>query len=197
MSTVMNETTSNLQLAEVIRRVQAGDSEAYAEVVRTFQRPLRAWISRDCIAGIDGDDLTQRTFITAYEKIDGFTAGTNAFAWLCTIARNHLRDELKCIRRRRLAHPAALDQLAELEASAALEEDQDLDDRHLVALRACLGGLPAAMATLVEERYTHQVPLAELAERLGTSLTAVKARLHDLRRRLRACVTARLAGTGI
>lgn len=178
------------ELDVAIRRVQAGDIEAFALIVRATQRPLRSWLSRDCVPGIDADDVAHRAFITAFNQIHDFTPGGNCFAWLCTIARNHLRDELKRIRRSRAA--GAFDQLAGIEAVEAKDGDE-VDDRRVTALRACLAKLPAAMAELVEHRYQRQVSIADLAVRLGTSLGAVRVRLHHLRRKLRDCVTARLA----
>jgi len=184
---------ADAELAAAIRRVQGGDVEAYAAVVRAFQRPLRSWVSRDCAPGVDADEIAHRAFITAYHQIHDFAPGGNCFAWLCAIARNHLRDELKRVRRSRAA--GALDQLAELEAIRA-EEGEVADDRRLVALRGCLEKLPAAMSELVEHRYLRQTPIAELAAQLGTSLGAVRVRLHHLRRKLQDCVTAHLAAAG-
>jgi RNA polymerase sigma-70 factor (ECF subfamily) len=181
-------------LDEAIRRTQGGDVEAFATVVLAFQRPLRTWLSRDCVPGIDPGDVAHRAFITAFTQIHDFTPGTNCFAWLCTIARNHLRDELKRLHRHRAVPIDALHGLAGLELDHASDGGEPGDERRLAALRACLGKLPALMMELVEMRYTRQAPLGEIAIALGTSLGAVKVRLHHLRGKLHDCMQARLGG---
>ena len=48
------------------------------------------------------DDIAQETFVIAYRKLTMFERGTNFGAWLRTIARNLVRNELRRQGRRRV-----------------------------------------------------------------------------------------------
>lgn len=181
-------------VTEAIRRVQAGDVEAYGVVVAAHQRALRAWVARWCAAGIDPDDIAQRAFVAGYRSLARFS-GTAILPWLCTIARRELLAELK-LRRRDPARPAgSLAELAELEGAAAEHDlpSTELDERRSRALRTCLEQVGGDAAEVLDRRYRRGQPIAEIAAALGASLDAIKARLHWLRGKLHDCVSARLA----
>lgn len=180
-----------LPVDEAVRRVQAGDTEAYTAIVRACQRPLRSWLSRWCIPGIDADEVAQTAFITAYRRIGDFAAGTNFFAWLCAIARNVARDELK--RQRREADRS---RAASVEWQAAWEDlDRGGDDAgRIQALRDCLARLSGASAELVRRYYGEQLGIEQCAQLFGKTATAIKSQLHWLRGKLRACMVARMEG---
>jgi RNA polymerase sigma-70 factor (ECF subfamily) len=173
---------------DAIRRIQQGEAEAFTTVVRAYQQPLRAWTSRWCAPGIEADDIAHRAFIIAFRQIASYTAGGNCFAWLCAIARNVLRDEVKRLKRRPAGSPMAL---AELDA-AADDLERDDDGGRIAALRECLKRLPADGADLVQRHYAAGEPLAQCAMRLGKTLGAVKSHLHWLRGKLHDCVAAKL-----
>jgi RNA polymerase sigma-70 factor, ECF subfamily len=181
-------------VTEAIRRVQAGDVEAYAVVVVAHQRALRAWVARWCAAGIDPDDIAQRAFVAGYRSLARFTEGA-ILPWLCTIARRELLAELK-LRRRDPARPVgSLAELAELEWAAAEHDlpSAELDERRARVLRTCLEQVSGDAAEVLDRRYRRGQPIAEIAAALGASLDSIKARLHWLRGKLHDCVSTRLA----
>ena len=188
---VMPVVPSVAEVAQAIRQVQAGDIEAFSTVVRAYQHPLRAWASRWCVPGIEADDIAHRAFIVAFRGIHDFTADGNCFAWLCTITRNVLRDELKRLRRERSRF---LDGLVAIECSEAIDDltARGGDDRRIEAMRDCLQRLPLDGMELVRRHYTECEPLARIAEQQGKTLAAVKSRLHWLRGKLRDCLVAKL-----
>lgn len=184
----------SLAVAEAIRRVQAGDVEAYAIVVGTHQRALRVWVARWCAAGIDPDDIAQRAFVAGFRSLGRFS-GNAILPWLCTIARRELLAELKQRRRDPTRSLGSLAQLAEIECAAAEDDlDQaDCDARRAVALRLCLKHLGGDGAEVIDRRYARNQSIAAIASALGISEDAIKARLHWLRGKLRECITMRLA----
>jgi RNA polymerase sigma-70 factor (ECF subfamily) len=185
----MDPASLQLSVDDAIRRIQRGEAEAFTIVVRAYQQPLRAWTSRWCAPGIEADDIAHRAFIIAFRQIASYTAGGNCFAWLCTIARNVLRDEVKRLKRAPAGSSMAL---AELDA-AAYDLERDDDGGRIEALRDCLKRLPAEGADLVQRYYAAGEPLAACASRLGKTLGAVKSYLHWLRGKLHDCVSAKLA----
>jgi len=60
---------SSSDLNEHLQRASAGNLDAFAEIIRVFQKPLCAWIVSRCPPNGDADDVAQKTFIAAYNQI--------------------------------------------------------------------------------------------------------------------------------
>lgn len=174
-------------------RVRRGDLEAFAAVVRRFERPLRAWLATHAPPGVDVDDVAQASFIAAYTRLSEYAPGTSFAAWLFTIARYQLQTETTRLRRIADYHSRyAPDLLArELDRRAArLPAEQD---EQLSRLRSCLDAVDDDRRRFLAWRYDEAIPLAEMAERSGRSVAAVKKLLWLLRRQLQECIERQLA----
>ena len=66
--------------------------ECYSILVRQYQKPIFNLMYRVTGSSEDAKDLTQETFIKAYEKLDHFRMGARFFPWLYTIGYNHARN---------------------------------------------------------------------------------------------------------
>ena len=190
-------TATQADLDAAIRRVQTGDTDAFTLLVETYQRGLRTWVARYCPPGVEADEIAHRAFIAGFQSIHRFTGGA-FLPWLCAIARHELLGELKRQKRSRQHPHGSLAELAELERTSALADLEDpqpaeLEQRRVEALRACLAQVQGTAAELLDRRYRLGEDLAAIAAGLGLTLDAVKSRLHWLRGKLHACVTARLA----
>lgn len=179
-------------LEAAIRQVRGGDVQAFAAVVRRFERPLRAWLAAHAPPGVDVDEVAQTTFIAAYSRLDDYAPGTNFAAWLFTIARYQLKTETT--RLRRIADYRsryAPDLLArELDRRSG---EPAADDEKLGFLRECLDALEERRRRFLTWRYDEAIPLAEMAARSGRSVMAVKKQLWLLRRQLQKCVEGKAA----
>jgi RNA polymerase sigma-70 factor (ECF subfamily) len=84
-------------------RAQAGDAGAQAELVRATQGDV--W--RFAAALVDpgsADDLTQETFLRAFQALPSFEGRSGVRTWLLGIARRTCADHLRVVvRRRRLS----------------------------------------------------------------------------------------------
>jgi RNA polymerase sigma-70 factor (ECF subfamily) len=79
--------------AELIARVLTReDQHAFAELVRRYQSPVRAFLTR--MTGGDahlGDDLAQETFLKAWRKLHTYRGTAPFSTWLFGIAVNEFR----------------------------------------------------------------------------------------------------------
>jgi RNA polymerase sigma-70 factor, ECF subfamily len=82
---------------ELIARVQSGnDRNAFAELVRRHQSPLRASIRKMTNGQIElSDDVAQETFILAWQKIKLFRFEAKFSTWLYRIAFNVWQSEVR------------------------------------------------------------------------------------------------------
>lgn len=185
------------ELDRLIDRSKRSDMDAFGEIVRHFERPLRSWIASHCPPGVQADEIAQETFIAAHRRLDQFTTGTRFHSWLFTIARYQLMTETT--RRRRIADyhtrfgPELIDR--ELERRADTRLPEEVTDR-LEALRHCLGELGERGRELIRWRYDDAIPLREMADRTRRSEGAIKKNLFTLRQKLQECVEGRLAIQG-
>lgn len=99
--------------------------------------------------------------------------------WLCTVVRNHCFDQL---RRRR---PLAMDQIAEAETTGAGPACQVAGAEAGHLLWQAVERLPALERAAVQLRYRDGLPYADIAERLGKSVTHIGVILHQALTRLR------------
>jgi RNA polymerase sigma-70 factor (ECF subfamily) len=179
-------------LEAAIRQVRGGDVQAFAAVVRRFERPLRAWLAAHAPPGVDVDEVAQTTFIAAYSRLDDYAAGTNFAAWLFTIARYQLKTETTRLRRIADYRSRYAPDLLARELDRRSDEPT-ADDAQLGFLRECLEAVDDRRRRFLTWRYDEAIPLAEMAERSGRSVMAVKKQLWLLRRQLQECIEGKLA----
>ncbi|MCG6156354.1 RNA polymerase sigma factor [Rubinisphaera margarita] len=175
-----------------IQRVVDGDLDAFAEIIRVCQRPVRAWIVSRCPPGGDADDVAQKTFVAAFNRIDEYESGTDFRAWVFTIARYQLVAECTRLKRKADYHsrfvPHALNQELMRRAEEVAEEPA-----RLTHLRECLKQIEGKSREILDWRYASELPLAEIAQRSKRSVGAIKKHLFVLRQKLHDCIKQRLA----
>src|SRR5579862_845325 len=176
-----------------IARVRAGSVDDYETVVRAFQGRLRGMIANSCPPGLDPDEVAHLAFVEAFRKIDGYAPNTRFFAWICTIARLILLSELRKLRREARSREQYLELVVGDAMESELETGSDLDEERVRALRGCLQSLPDHLREAVQMRYDRDASIENISRRLGKSAGAVKVQLFDSRKKLRDCVTRKLA----
>jgi len=164
---------------ELIAQVRAGDAAAerrlYDRHVDRIYRLAYRLTGDDTLA----QDLTQDTFIRAFERLDGFR-GESAFGtWLHAIAMSVILNGLRKVKRFR-QREADLDDAAAIGADPA---DADPDLKHKLA--RAVDALPQKYKVVFVlhdvEGYTHE----EIGQVLGVPPGTSKAQLFRARARLR------------
>jgi RNA polymerase sigma-70 factor (ECF subfamily) len=177
-------------LGESLRRVLAGDRNAYAEIVAAHQDMLLAYAAFRVPDAALVDEVVQQTFIRAYEQIRDFQADKDFGVWLRSICRFMIMAELKRVSRDRSNKENYQEHLqAQLIGQALETGDSGVDDDVLARLKGCLGKLQQTSRTLVTFRYQELMRVDEIAQRMGQSTTWVATTLFRIRESLRRCLT--------
>ena len=71
-----------------IQNSLAGDTEAYAALVKAYQKMVHAVAFRMTGSFADAEDLTQETFLRAFRQLGSFRAESKFSTWLCQITVN-------------------------------------------------------------------------------------------------------------
>ena len=167
----------------------AESDQEFIRLLTAHQGPVLAYI-RSLMPGFTGaSDILQQTNITLWKKKEVFELGTNFKAWAFAIARNHVMDQRKKLKRN--GWLVFSEDVAELFAAEAEEEEIDQDESFR-ALEVCLSKLRDHDRELVQKRYCESVTLEEYAGQINRSAGTLKARLFKIRAGLRRCLDRQL-----
>jgi len=177
---------------ELIERLQAGDPDAFEELVRTYGGRLLSVARRFVRNDADAQDIVQAAYLSAFRSLPQFEGACLLSTWLHRIVVNTALMKLRTRRRKPEESiepllPAFQDdghhveQFAEWGAPAdVLLERQETR----ATVRACIKQLPDNYREVLLLRDIEELPTQEVARMMNMTPTAVKVRLHRARQAL-------------
>jgi len=181
------------EIESALAKAQAGDPEAYGQVVFAYQARLRLFVARYVLREAWVDDIVQQAFVTAYQNLHKFELRTDFAAWIRAIAFNHLRRELAKASRRQDRERDYVAELTARELSQRMENARPEDDAMLDALRDCVSGLPQKTRALITRYYADGLPLQAIAQELDRAADGLKVTLFRVRAQLKECIQHKVA----
>jgi RNA polymerase sigma-70 factor (ECF subfamily) len=189
----------------LVEKARSGDYGAFEELVKRHQGKTYALALGVLHSAAEAEEVVQETFLSAFEHLDTFRGDARFTTWIYRVATNH------ALMRLRKKRPLAVGGIEELEAAPqaftggtspfdalslwARRPDDALQDREVTrALEASLDGLGAEERALLLARVINDASHEELAHQFGTTVPAIKSRLHRARLRLRQLLDEKLRG---
>jgi RNA polymerase sigma-70 factor (ECF subfamily) len=177
----------------LVRAAQAGDLEAFNQLVTRHERPVfnvALRLLRD--VGL-AEDATQDTFIRAWQNIGTFQTGS-VRSWLYKIATNRAYDMLRASARRPAgsleAEPVEIEPIWTSGGQGEEAPDAHTLRRELsIYLERALTALPEDQRMVVLLVDVQGLDYHEVADTLGTALGTVKSRLSRARAKIRQALT--------
>jgi RNA polymerase sigma-70 factor, ECF subfamily len=170
----------------LIRRAQAGDADAFGELVRRYMR--RAYFSALALVGSREDalDLSQEAFARAFRARRSLDPERPFYAWLYQILRRLCFNFLRDRRRRRTRLEEAGSWLADEAAGrAAPGPDHALEQRETQRrVAAAIERLPAPEREVLALREFEGLTYRDIAQLVGIPAGTVMSRLYSARGRL-------------
>lgn len=176
----------------IIAARDAGDQEAFAELVYSFQDAVYNLCYRMLGERTEAEDATQEAFIRAYNNLHRYDTGRSFKTWLLSIASNHCIDRL----RKRRMHFLSLDEPLPSNMQLALSADQISPEARAVRnerseyIQELLDELAPDDRAGIVLKYWYDYSYAEIAAVLDTTESAVKSRLFRARRALADLLTS-------
>jgi RNA polymerase sigma-70 factor, ECF subfamily len=166
--------------AQLLAQAAAGDSQAFATIVRAHQGYLRKLLARVCKGDTArADDLAQETFVRAWRALPQFRGQSRFRTWLTRLAYSALSAE-------RPGLPAA----TEAEPDFGAHSDFAPGANWRIDLDRALDCLSDAQRHAVLLTYGADLSHSEAAQVLGWPLGTVKTQVQRAKLRLRTELAA-------
>ena len=195
----MSDEAATEEDRQLLTRAQDGDMDAFEALVEAHRDKVFGLALRMTRSDADAAEITQDTFLSAYQHLKDFRGEAAFSSWVHRIAANHA---LMRLRHRRVVQ-AAEDELkgpefTELGSLADYPQSDWSRDAEGKALDAELGRAIQQATDRLPEGYREVFLLKDveglsyeqIAEATGDSIPAIKSRLHRARLALREAIDA-------
>jgi RNA polymerase sigma-70 factor (ECF subfamily) len=174
--------------------LKRGDASAFEQLVAERSGEIFGLLFRLTENSEEARDLTQETFLRAFQSIGRFRGEADLRTWIYRIAINQARNRWRWWRRRRRDTTISLDApqgdttktlMATLAESGNNPEQQTLAHEREVVLRSALQRVGRSYRETVILRDIEGFTYEEIADTLGINVGTVKSRLARGRQELR------------
>jgi RNA polymerase sigma-70 factor (ECF subfamily) len=183
----------------LLARAQGGDMSAFEELVGRHEDKVYGLALRMTRSEADAAEISQDTFLSAYQHLTEFRGEAAFGSWVHRIAANNALM--------RLRHQKVLDVVSDDLAGPEFTErgslaevpetdwsrradDKVLDDELGRAIQQATDALPEGYREVFLLKDVEDLSYEEISEMLGISVPAVKSRLHRARLALREAIDA-------
>jgi RNA polymerase sigma-70 factor (ECF subfamily) len=188
------------EVRELAARARAGEEGAFAALYRMHQAGIYTFIRSQVREAELAADLTQDTFVRAWESLPRLRKVGAFRGWLYQIARNLVRDEVKS-GRARLEMPASAvasedgRELPEPAAEGERPEELLMSEEVKGEVWRALESLPAEQREAVVMHHMEGMGMKEIAEVMGVRPGTVMSRLARAREALRKRLSGYVEGS--
>ncbi|MGE5174105.1 MAG: RNA polymerase sigma factor [Betaproteobacteria bacterium] len=166
---------------DLINRAEAGDREAFDDLVRKYQKSLYAMIYRMVGNQEDASDLIQKAFVKAFIGLKSFERRATFKTWLYQIAINLAKN---VYRDRARIEQVSIDDVVIKRNPRTIESLIIKENKQL--LRQALAGLPEKQRLTLMLRVQSEKKFEEIAEIMKCSVGTAKANYHHAVQKLKA-----------
>jgi RNA polymerase sigma-70 factor (ECF subfamily) len=175
---------TELQLIDAARQ---GDQDAFAELVRLYEKRVFALTTRMCKNPEDAAEAAQEAFLAAWQGLKFFRFDASFATWLYRLASNACIDHLRREQRHTAAAgPSLNDEETFLDVEDTAPTPQEAAERK--ELRALieegLRSLSPEHRSVLLLREIHQLSYEEISQTLDLDLGTVRSRISRGRKQL-------------
>lgn len=182
------EKSSETEVTEeqLMEAYAGGDTSAFRELFHRLAPVLSRVVRMHASSEEESRDVLQQTFLQLHRSRHDYRKGAPLRPWLFTIAYNLCRDRGRTIGRHREVPLESAPSIAADGTPAEVVEKA----RRFERLHRALASLPDDQRRVIELHWFAALPLSDVANGLGVSLSAVKVRAHRAYKRLRETLAA-------
>ncbi|HET8947559.1 MAG TPA: RNA polymerase sigma factor [Candidatus Polarisedimenticolia bacterium] len=179
--------TEDPAITQLVDRAKAGDPDAFADLMRTYEGRIIALGIHMGLSRDDAMDACQDAFVRVFKHMARFESGRIFFKWLYRIAIHAVYHQMRRTRRHAavdIDDPAIQPLLADRSAGGSVQAR--LEDRQLAGrVHECLAGLTRQERIVFVLRDLQEVPTDEIGAILRLSTITVRRHCMSARQKLR------------
>lgn len=169
----MENNLAHMTDKELVQSAVNGNRGAFDELMRRYARPMAEFAAARTANYQDAEDAVQESFLLAYRHLHSFDEHYRLKNWLFTIVYRQLVSSYRKKQTGRLSKET-------IEQLAAAPLSPTPHDWLWDVARA----MNTDMFTVLWLKYKQEMPIAEVAQVMKKSQTAVRVLLHRARKRL-------------
>jgi RNA polymerase sigma-70 factor (ECF subfamily) len=171
----------------LVERAVAGDTEAFGEIVRRWERRIYALAYGILGREDEARDAAQETFVAAFRSLPNFRGEAKVSSWLHRIAVNQCFTRQRRARVRAEASLEAAQENGRAQFASAHGSPVSLAEagQRAEAVRRAVAALPHELREVVVLKEFEGLTFQEIAKALDVPLGTVKSRLYTALKQLR------------
>lgn len=182
----------------LVRRVQAGEAQAFNLLINKYQHKLIKLIGRFVHDPDEAQDVAQEAFIKAYRALQDFRGDSAFYTWLYRIAVNTAKNHLVARRRRPPAEDIDASDAERYESGGALQAQSSPEHELLTeeigqTVAQAMAQLPEDLYTAITLRELEGLTYEQIAQAMDCPIGTVRSRIFRARevveKRLRPLLT--------
>lgn len=166
-----------------IEHILAGKTEEFVYFLDTYGQQVFTLIVRMVDSESDAEELTQDTFLKAFQHLSSFNGKSQFSTWIYRIAYNTALTALRKKNIELTADEKLWNTISDTETDDLLD---DTSENQIEKLREALDRLPADERALITFFYEEEKNISEIAVITGQTEGNVKVKLYRLRKKLAA-----------
>ncbi|MDE0015944.1 MAG: RNA polymerase sigma factor [Candidatus Poribacteria bacterium] len=170
---------------ELIHRVLDGDDTAFTVLVKKYQKPVHALVWRKIGDFHIAEEITQDTFLKAYQELATLKKPQSFSSWLYVIAANNCSTWLRKKRLRTEPLEDARLQKATYSGYVVAENERTEAEAQREVVKKLLAKLQESDRTVITLHYFGEMSSSEIGAFLGVSANTVRSRLRRAQQRLK------------
>ena len=171
----------------IIHRILKGETSLYEYFLDKYSQQVFILIIRIVENQEDAEELTQDTFLKAFEHLSSFKAESSFSTWIYRIAYN---TAISATRKRKqeliVMDSAMLMNISDQQIDDALNDESE---ERVWKLNKAIKKLDAEERALISLFYNEEKTIGEIALILGLTESNAKVKLHRIRKKLYILIT--------
>ena len=171
----------------IIHRILKGETSLYEYFLDKYSQQVFILIIRIVENQEDAEELTQDTFLKAFEHLSSFKAESSFSTWIYRIAYN---TAISATRKRKqeliVMDSAMLMNISDQQIDDALNDESE---ERVGKLNKAIKKLDAEERALISLFYNEEKTIGEIALILGLTESNAKVKLHRIRKKLYILIT--------
>jgi len=167
------------------QRLKKGDKQALRSLIELYKHMVYTLALRIVHNEEDAEEVSQDTFIKAYQSIEGFKGDSKLSTWLYRIAYHRSLDYVKKNKRKPQTTTLEWEEVSNIQMAEKVWDHMEAMEKRQV-IRSAMGKLPGEDGVILSLFYFESLSLKEISGVLNISVNSVKVKLHRSRKRLAA-----------